>query len=205
MRFFRFMKYVPMRNIPDVTFLSPFRNAVLWPTTSTLVIIQNHCPLKVRRSSLVCAPTLYHTISHSHTSPDLVLSGQSVPSAKLATLQSQPQLIFFSQMAQTYDFQSSAKRAQEGCSGITSYAHLTKTSSTVRVQGDRWEVISQVLPTISQIDYVSGCEQEIEGRNLFPLISLSSRLFLHGEHLTGLSIITVVKIYIFYLLHGSQV
>lgn len=86
--FFRIMKYVQIRNMPDVTFLSPFRNAILWLATYTLVVIWNHCPLTVCRSPLACAPTLCHATSHGHTSRDSVLSGQSVPSAKLTTLQS---------------------------------------------------------------------------------------------------------------------
>lgn len=61
-----------------------------------------------------------------------------------------------------------------------SCAHESETSPTLGVQRERGEIISQILLTIPQIDYVSECEQEMEGRNLFPLISLSSLLFLHG-------------------------
>lgn len=57
---------------------------------------------------------------------------------------------------------------------MTSCAHLTKTCPTIGVQRDRVEIITEILPTISQIDRASGHEQEMEGRNQFSLISLSS-------------------------------
>lgn len=50
--------------------------------------------------------------------------------------------------------------------------------------------------------YVSGHGQDMEGRNLFSLVSLSSLVSLWCEHLTRLSVITVLKICNFYLPHA---
>lgn len=66
---------------------------------------------------------------------------------------------------------------------------LTATSPTLGVQRGRVEIISQILPTLPQIDYVPGCEQEMEARKLFPFINLSFLSFLHG-----VNVIMVLKI-----------
>lgn len=131
--------------------------------------------LKFGCFSLVCAPHYPHSISEGHTSLDLVFNDQSIPPAKLVRLQCQSQLVLFSQTAQFSAPIVIASLLQKGSRKQTGelrlYAHLSKTTPTRGVLRGRVEII-YILPTISQIDRASGREQEMEDRNLFPLISL---------------------------------